>query len=279
MNREDRILVARETIEISQSGVYFLNGEPIEISTNRDTKYYSSEYLKNMQSIFTDVFRNIKNDKVGSVSVKNESTVKTIFDIGDNDKKIGVLNFASAYNIGGGFESGAMAQEEALAYCSNLAYIQSEEKEGLQYYKENKKLNYPIYTDGMLTGTVTFFRDENFNFVKRPIKSLVITAPAVNVSALRNKGDLNVSVPDIMYNRMKYILELFVLNKCTDIILGAFGCGVFGNNPYDIAEIWKKLLYRDGFIKCFNSVIFSVLDNSKEKVNINSFKEKFERGI
>lgn len=279
MNREDRILVARETIEISQSGVYFLNGEPIKISTNRDTKYYSSEYLKNMQSIFADVFRNIKNDKVGSVSVKNESTVKTIFDIGDNDKKIGVLNFASAYNIGGGFESGAMAQEEALAYCSNLAYIQSEEKEGLQYYKENKKLNYPIYTDGILTGTVTFFRDENFNFVKRPIKSLVITAPAVNVSALRNKGDLNVSVLDIMYNRMKYILELFVLNKCTDIILGAFGCGVFGNNPYDIAEIWKKLLYRYGFIKCFNSVIFSVLDNSKEKVNINSFKEKFERGI
>lgn len=279
MNREDRILVARETIELSQSGVYFLNGEPIKISTNRDTKYYSSEYLKNMQSIFADVFRNIKNDKAGSVSVKNESTVKTIFDIGDNDKKIGVLNFASAYNIGGGFESGAMAQEEALAYCSNLAYIQSEEKEGLQYYKENKKLNYPIYTDGMLTGTVTFFRDENFNFVKRPIKSLVITAPAVNVSALRNKGDLNVSVPDIMYNRMKYILELFVLNKCTDIILGAFGCGVFGNNPYDIAEIWKKLLYRTGFIKCFNSVIFSVLDNSKEKVNINSFKEKFERGI
>lgn len=54
---------------------------------------------------------------------------------------------------------------------------------------------------------------------------------------------------------------------------------LFGNNPYDIAEIWKKLLYRDGFIKCFNSVIFSVLDNSKEKVNINSFKEKFERGI
>lgn len=279
MNREDRILVARETIELSQSGVYFLNGEPIKISTNRDTKYYSSEYLKNMQSIFADVFRNIKNDKAGSVSVKNESTVKTIFDIGDNDKKIGVLNFASAYNIGGGFESGAMAQEEALAYCSNLAYIQSEEKEGLQYYKENKKLNYPIYTDGMLTGTVTFFRDENFNFVKRPIKSLVITAPAVNVSALRNKGDLNVSVPDIMYNRMKYILELFVLNKCTDIILGAFGCGVFGNNPYDIAEIWKKLLYRAGFIKCFNSVIFSVLDNSKEKININSFKEKFERGI
>lgn len=225
MNREDRILVARETIEISQSGVYFLNSEPIKISTNRDTKYYSSEYLKNMQSIFADVFRNIKNDKAGSVSVKNESTVKTIFDIGDNDKKIGVLNFASAYNIGGGFESGAMAQEEALAYCSNLAYIQSEEKEGLQYYKENKNLNNPIYTDGMLTGTVTFFRDENFNFVKRPIKSLVITAPAVNVSALRNKGDLNVSVPDIMYNRMKYILELFVLNKCKDIILGAFGCG------------------------------------------------------
>lgn len=156
MNREDRILVARETIEISQSGVYFLNGEPIKISTNRDTKYYSSEYLKNMQSIFADVFRNIKNDKVGSVSVKNESTVKTIFDIGDNDKKIGVLNFASAYNIGGGFESGAMAQEEALAYCSNLAYIQSEEKEGLQYYKENKKLNYPIYTDGMLTVRLLF---------------------------------------------------------------------------------------------------------------------------
>lgn len=279
MNREDRILVARETIEISQSGVYFLNGEPIKISTNRDTKYYSSEYLKNMQSIFADVFRNIKNDKAGSVSVKNESTVKTIFDIGDNDKKIGVLNFASAYNIGGGFESGAMAQEEALAYCSNLAYIQSEEKEGLQYYKENKKLNYPIYTDGMLAGTVTFFRDENFNFVKRPVKSVVITAPAVNVSALRNKGDLNVSVTDIMYNRMKYILELFVLNKCTDIILGAFGCGVFGNSPYTIAEIWKELLYRDGFIKCFNSVIFSVLDNSKEKANINSFIENFERGI
>lgn len=274
MNREERIAIAKETIVISEKGSYLFRGKPIEIGCKRDTRYYSEDYLKNMQDTFLTILKNVSNPTNGRIIVRNESTVKTIFRL-RNVGNIGVLNFASAYNIGGGFETGAMAQEEALAYCSNLAYTQSEEKEGLSYYRENKKFNYPIYTDGMLTSTVTFFRDENFNLVENPVKSLVVTAPAVNVSALRNKGDIDVNVYPIMYNRMKYILELFVLNKCTDIILGAFGCGVFGNDPHDIAQIWEMLLYDEGFIQCFDSITFSVLDNSKEKVNINSFLDFF----
>lgn len=57
-------------------------------------------------------------------------------------------------------------------------------------------------------------------------------------------------------------------------MLGAFGCGVFGNDPYTVARGFKGLLTGE-FNGAFTNVIFAVLDNSANQMNIKAFEEVF----
>ena len=73
---------------------------------------------------------------------------------------------------------------------------------------------------------------------------------------------------------MEKILALFVKWGCTDLILGAYGCGVFRNNPEKIAGWWKELLEGD-FAGVFQTVIFAVLDRSAAGACIGAFQKHF----
>ena len=77
-----------------------------------------------------------------------------------------------------------------------------------------------------------------------------------------------------MKNRMRNVLYMFAYSGCTDIILGAWGCGVFKNNAEDIARNWKELLIDENLQKYFNSVTFTVLDKTGN--NISPFYKYFE---
>ncbi|RYZ13627.1 MAG: TIGR02452 family protein, partial [Sphingobacteriales bacterium] len=59
-------------------------------------------------------------------------------------------------------------------------------------------------------------------------------------------------------------------------LLGAWGCGVFQNNPADIARYFAHFLLNDGkYSKAFKSVLFAVFDRSRDGSNINVFREYF----
>ena len=72
---------------------------------------------------------------------------------------------------------------------------------------------------------------------------------------------------------MTYILTLFAVKGDRKIILGAFGCGVFGNDAADVADIFYTLLKNEGFEKYFEHIAFSVYDPKGWQYNI--FKRKF----
>ena len=264
MGKLDRVKIAEQTVAISEKGYYELNDKIIRIQTQQDYLLFEPEDMAQL-----DLFRGgRKFTELAETEVYNESVVDTIFNlVGEvNGGKVGVLNFASAHYPGGGFLKGSMAQEEALAYCSNLYTAIKDSK----MYIINKDRGEKYYTDTATVCKATFFRDSDFEFVEDPFTVNIVTCPAVN----RNKCPKDPQADKIMKKRMRRILKLMIKQGFTTIILGAFGCGVFKNDPELIAEYWDELLYGEGLGYYFERVIFSVLDK-EAGTNIKVFGRYF----
>jgi uncharacterized protein (TIGR02452 family) len=92
---------------------------------------------------------------------------------------------------------------------------------------------------------------------------------------VKEKGqDIN-TAETIMKERMRFALSLYAKEKINTIILGAYGCGVFGNDPDYIARWWKELLIDKGYGAFSNKALFAVLDKS-EGENIRAFEKEFK---
>ncbi|KAL7747267.1 hypothetical protein RI367_007321 [Sorochytrium milnesiophthora] len=198
-------------------------------------------------------------------------------------QNIAALNFASAKNPGGGFLSGAQAQEECLARCSGLYPTLTLSRCMEQYYNphvRDKSLG-GYYSHRMIysPGVPVFANDVDIaptaalqdNFIA-PYPVAFVTSPAVNLGAMlgRRVDDtaqqqiLN-NTADLMRERMARILYLMELHNHRSIVLGAFGCGVFGNDVVTVSRIWRELL-RTRFAHSFDDVVFAVVDRDKLEV-------------
>ena len=62
--------------------------------------------------------------------------------------------------------------------------------------------------------------------------------------------------------------------KCRHLILGACGCGVFCNDPEEIAAWWRELL-EESFPGAFETVVFAVLVKSASQACITPFRNVF----
>ena len=106
----------------------------------------------------------------------------------------------------------------------------------------------------------------------------VITSPAVNAGAvLKSQEKISKEeIKNVMSERAKKILAVAVINNQRNLILGAWGCGVFQNSPRDIAEIfYEHLLSKDCFKNYFDRVVFAILDLSKKLDTIRPFEDVF----
>ena len=265
-NRDELRALAQNTLDICDDGCYLYNKEKIVLPPLGRTWYYDNKF---------DYKKNIENKKIfesTEITVYEESTIDAIHR-NANDKHLGILNFASARHAGGGFLNGAMAQEECLAYCSDLYDTQTCDI-GKKYYENNATVKHHSYYNGMMMTENCFFRDSSFKLVKNPTCCMVITAPAVNMGQVRKFNEPEKSAKQTMKNRMRNILYLFIYHRCTNIILGAFGCGVFQNDPNDIARCWYELLVEEDLKKYFEKITFSIL-NSRTGDNITPFKKYF----
>ena len=106
-----------------------------------------------------------------------------------------------------------------------------------------------------------------------PLTASVLTLPAVNMGQVRLKGEDMVQAKAVMKARMRLSLAIFVSQQETHLILGAYGCGVFRNDPVEIAEWWRELLEDEGYGRFFEEIVFAVLDNGGR--NITPFVERF----
>lgn len=215
------------------------------------------------------------------IAVYNEDVVERVFTEANLGYRVGVMNFASARKPGG--QPGANAQEEVLIRSSYL--LPSISQFYPQYYKRNVEDNrHYMYTDDLIySKDIPFVKrrvsKEFENFVD-PVLADVVTIAAPNRTAMINHL-MTVDYREltrILVNRIYHTLRAFKASNCESIILGAFGCGVFGNDPAKVAKIFHLLLDSDEFKNCFKRVIFSVYETpSSSTGNFKAFNREFKK--
>ena len=185
-----------------------------------------------------------------------------------------VMNFANAHVPGGGFLMGATAQEEALCRCSTL-YASIHSKMAAEMYHHNNTHLHPVESDYMLLSpNVLVFRNERCEFLKEPFSVGVITIPAPNRygAAMFATGKM---ISDTMIRRIRIMLRLAAQKGYQDLVLGAWGCGAFGNDPGEVAGYFHQVLVDEGYGNCFRKVCFAVYGKENGK-NITAFRNVFQ---
>lgn len=181
------------------------------------------------------------------------------------------MNFASAKHPGGGFQSGAMAQEESLCYGSLL--YGSLDKEKATYDYSRSHLHSGLYsTWAIYTPNVVIVRDRLMKLVAPDVKCSFVTSPAPNKGVYRGKP---VDVRKALEERCKLVLDICIEHGERNLVLGAFGCGVFQNSALEVATIWYNLLTKENYIKYFEHIDFAVLVN-RDKTNFDTFRRVLE---
>ena len=79
----------------------------------------------------------------------------------------------------------------------------------------------------------------------------------------------------IYINLYKIILSLALRHECDILVLGAWGCGVFQNDPQTVAGIHTHLGPGGPFRNRFKLILFSILDTTSDERVIRFFRELF----
>ncbi|EPQ55221.1 hypothetical protein GLOTRDRAFT_76540 [Gloeophyllum trabeum ATCC 11539] len=198
-----------------------------------------------------------------------------------SDGRIGVLNFASAKKPGGGFLTGAQAQEESLARSSNLYPTLLTEPAQRFYTLHNKDGKGGYYSHAMVFSPgVALVRDDAGAWLP-PVEVDVVTSAAVNAGVARNTlwgrtaGQAEeTKIARAMKERMGRILFLFEQQGVAELVLGSFGTGVFKNDVATVARIWAELLCAPGarFKNIFDRVLFAIIGHT----TFEEFRDAFQ---
>ena len=199
----------------------------LKIKFENDKIFKENSYL-DMQS---EVFQNVTAEPVQRIQKFQVSenlvctdTITAVLNYGQG--RTIALNFANAMYAGGGYILGGNAQEEALCRASMLYYTIKTAK---KYYHVNRLHLLPDYTDSMIySRNVPIIRDNSGNLLESPELCDFVTCPAVNWTFAKfffSQKKLNL----VMAHRIENIIRLCAVQNPDTLILGAFGCGVFGN--------------------------------------------------
>ncbi len=256
--------IARETQQITRDGIYLADGETHDIAADarksvERTRAYRPDWTANLSGEARSQTR---------VEVTNETTfsaARRLFDRGFNAAS---LNFASATNVGGGWLNGARAQEENLCRNSTLAQCIGAQREFYQYHRDYRA---PRYSDFMLySPDVPVIRDE-FDNLCAPWPCSIITAAAPNL----NNG---LAIPltelrELWRARITRVFDIAWAHEHDALVLGAWGCGAFKNDPNMVAAAFADVAARyDGQFKLLS---FAVLDIGLRQGNFEPFARQF----
>ena len=253
------IKVAKETLKILEDKHYTsINGVSVKLDLEQCVK--GTVYYPNQLNIKSNI--NIP----AKVEVVNETTYQAAVRLIIEGHDIVALNFASARNPGGGWLQGSKAQEECLTRCSALYSCL---KMKPLFYNTNILCDNNLYTDGMIySPNVPFFRNDNFDLLDKPYNISIITAPAPNLYYANDYS--KDKIRSLIDYRAEKIVQIALTRGHRNLILGAWGCGAFGNDPEIVCEAFTKALR---IYPVFERVIFPVFDTSPEQKLYNTFKQ------
>lgn len=257
MSRQQRAEIARQTDEIVRDGRYVTrDGVELDISEAVASAVRGTLLYQPNQTDDAGPAR----PGSGRIEVTDESTLGAARRlVGTARDPVACLNFASARKPGGGYRSGAQAQEESLARSSALAACLAAAPE---FYEHHNAVRDPRYSDRVIYSPgVPVFRDDGGALLHRPYRVAFLTAAAPNASAMTDPEQL-AEVPSILSHRAARVLSIARRHGHRRLVLGAWGCGVFGNDPSTVAGVFAGLLLGGGpFADGFDHVVFAIMDS------------------
>ncbi len=262
--------IVKETLDIIKNKQYIVKDVVVALPKEayEMVEVYSPE--KGVELLDWDMAV-VQGEKLCEVSVVNEDS----FQAARRFNNPFVMNFANAHTPGGGFLLGANAQEEALCRCSTL-YVSISSKEASEMYKYNNSHLSNVESDYMLLSPQVYvFRDEKYNLLETPVKVAVITIPAPNRfgAAMFASGQ---KIEETMLRRIRIMLRIAVQKDYKNLVLGAWGCGAFGNDANAVAGYFKQVLVDEGYGRCFEHVCFAVYGKPDGR-NINAFRKVWNK--
>ena len=226
--------------------------------------------------------------KAGVVTITKSRTFEAAIRLSQQypDRKIAVLNFASATNPGGGVINGSSAQEESLCRCSTLYPTLDQKYLWQNYYSVNRAAGNPIHTDACIYSPNIVICKTDTDFPEHMAPEKWVTVDVISCAApnLRRKPairynpecgkSVNITSDElrkIHEKRAKSILSVAAVNSADILILGAFGCGAFCNDPKDVAMGYSNVL--KDYRKYFNLIEFAIFCREYENENYDAFSE------
>ncbi len=201
--------------------------------------------------------------------ITNETTLSAARRLLAKGLRTVVLNFASATSPGGGFLSGARAQEEYLARSSALY----ECLRNNPMYSWHRNHWNPCYSDYMIySPDVPVIRNDDGLLLEQPYTVNVITAAAVNAKKVAQEHQVEIQA--IMWTRILKVLALGIAHHNEAFVLGAWGCGAFGCDANQIASQYRHALAMN-FCGAYREIVFAIVDWSTKKRFIGPFENAF----
>ncbi|WP_280693999.1 TIGR02452 family protein [Kitasatospora sp. GAS204B] len=184
--------------------------------------------------------------------------------------RVGVLNFASARNPGGGYLRGARAQEEDLCRTALLYQCLLAAPDYYAAHRDSTDLRYSHRV--IFSPDVPVIRDERGQFLAHPYPVSFLTSAAPNAGqlALRGQGG---DLRELLAQRAARVLAVAARHGVRQLVLGAWGCGVFRNDPAQVADGFAVALASYG--AAFERVVFAVWDRSRVSANRAAFEARF----
>jgi uncharacterized protein (TIGR02452 family) len=244
--------IAAETVAIVERGGY----RDVVVDATRavsGTRLYLPDEALPSEALRSEARPGERLPAAAMVEVTGESTLAAARRLGGD---VAALNFASARSPGGGFLNGAQAQEESLARASALYHCLRAAPEFYAYHRAHRELT---YTDRVIySPRVPVFRDDRGELIGEPYLVSFLTAAAPNRAAMAgNQPERLGEVPAVLARRARRILAVAAAHGHRRLVLGAWGCGVFGNDPAAVAGIFAGAL---ADCPWFDRVTFAVLD-------------------
>ncbi|WP_328778945.1 TIGR02452 family protein [Streptomyces canus] len=260
--------IAHETEQIVAAGHYRApDGREVSLAAGIEaaraaTRMYGPEPVEVPPFAAVDTF----------FEVTGESSLEAAHRLGG---RTAVLNFASARNPGGGYLNGAQAQEEALCRASALNTCQLGARE---FYDHHRAHRDPFYTDRVIhSPAVPVFRDDRGRLLEAAHLVGFLTAAAPNAGVIRRTApERAAELPRALAARAGQVLSVAVAEGYRRLVLGAWGCGVFQNDPAQVAGAFRALLEPGGrFAGALEHVVFGVLDRTRDAVVRAAFVRAF----
>lgn len=288
--RSDNIQMLQSTLEILKRGSYLANGKEVRLQLSpremEEVQVLLPEDVKEIcdRTDFKKAFvigrcgHDCENMDSFALARKRYEDCAYLFREKDA-KEILVLNLANPVNPGGGVRRGSRAQEEDLCRKSSLL-LSLESPQAQRYYDYNRSLNTYMGSDAMMfTPRVEIIRDEEGNLLEQTAVVAVLTCAAPMVS----RGKEGMTEPEyeaMVYNRIMGMLKCAAHFGYKNLVLGAWGCGAFGNDAHVISDLFYRALKEmryNGYSEkdFFRRIDFAVLDKSAEQYNFKEFYRNF----